>query len=372
MTQATPTGAILTPAPTGAVLTIDTAAIVANWRTLAALHAAPTAAVVKANGYGLGATTIVPPLYAAGCRHFFVAHLSEALAIRALIPDAMLAILNGLLPGAAPELAAHNIFPVLGSLAEIAEFSAEAARQSRPLPALLHIDTGMSRLGLDPDEWARLQSEPARLAGIDLRYLMTHLVAAEAPTDPLNALQLTRFQSAAAALPTTPTSLANSSGLFLGPAYRSNLARPGAALYGVNPTPGRPNPLRPVATLHVRVLQVRDVPTGAPVGYDATWRAPRPSRIATACIGYADGWPRILSNAGTAYFDGQPIPLVGRVSMDLTTYDATNAPALAAGDWLELIGPHSPVDQVAAQAQTNGYEILTSLGPRYTRIVLPA
>ena len=359
------------PAPAGAILTIHPATVVANWRALAARRARPTAAVVKADGYGLGARIVAPALHAAGCRHFFVAHLSEARAIRSLVPHSMLAVLNGLLPGAEAEHAAENILPVLGSLAEIARWSAEATRLGRMLPALLHVDTGMARLGLDPAEWARLLAEPQRLRGIDLQYLMTHLVTAELPDDPLNTLQLTRFRAASAAMPDVPTSIANSSGLFLGPDFASNLARPGAALYGINPTPGLPNPQRAAVTLHVRVLQMREVAPGDPVGYDATWRAARPSRIATACVGYADGWPRSLSNCGIAYFDGQPVPLVGRVSMDLTTYDATDVPALAVGDWLELIGPNSPVDEVARLAGTNGYEILTSLGSRYERVLAP-
>jgi alanine racemase len=167
--------------------------------------------------------------------------------------------------------------------------------------------------------------------------------------------------------PATPRSFANSSGIFLGPDFGSDLARPGAALYGVNPTPGRANPMRVAARLLVRVLQVRDVPAGASVGYNATWTAARPSRIATACIGYADGWHRSQSGRGEARFDGKGVPLVGRVSMDLTTYDATEHPGIEAGAWLELIGPdHSP-DQVAEAAGTNGYEVLTSLGRRFHR-----
>jgi alanine racemase len=355
--------------PAGAILTIDLDAIAANWRALAARHGAPTAAVVKADGYGLGAACVVPALRDAGCAHFFVAHLSEALAIRALIPDAMLAVLNGLLPGAEAEHAEYGIAPVIGSLAELARWSAQASRLDRKLPALLHVDTGMSRLGFGPVEWARLIAEPERLRGITPLYLMTHLATAEHPANPLNALQRDRFAAAAAAMPGVPTSIANSSGLFLGAGFASDLARPGAALYGVNPTPNAANPMRPAASLHVQVLQLRDIPIGEPVGYDATWHAARPSRIATACVGYADGWPRILSNRGCAYFDGQPLPLVGRVSMDLVTYDATDCPTLAAGDWLELIGPHCPVDEVARLAETNGYEILTSLGARYTRVI---
>jgi alanine racemase len=230
----------------------------------------------------------------------------------------------------------------------------------------------MARLGLTLDEVAELARSTGRLGGIDLRYAMTHLVSAEVPADPLNELQRNRFAAACAALPAAPRSFANSSGIFLGADFASDLARPGAALYGVNPTPGQPNPMQVAVRLMVRVLQARDVPAGTTVGYNATWTAQRPSRIVTACIGYADGWHRSLSGRGAALFDGQPVPLVGRVSMDLTTYDATDHPAVAAGSWLELIGPdHSP-DLVAEAAQTNGYEVLTSLGRRFHRRYRPA
>ncbi len=359
------------PSHAGGIVAIDTAALADNWRALAARHAAPTAAVVKADGYGLGATRIAPSLAAAGCRHFFVAHLQEALALRPLLPGAMLAVLNGPLPGTEAEFAANDILPVLNSLDDIARWSTLAAQLGRALPAILHIDTGMARLGLPPDEAATLTAEPHRLAGIPLRFVMTHLAAAEHRESPLNHTQATRFAAITAAFPGIPTSFANSSGIFLGEAFRSALARPGIALYGANPTPGQPNPMRPVVCLRVRVLQLREIPPGTPVGYEATWRARRPTRIATACVGYADGWPRALSNRGAAFFDGTALPLVGRVSMDLVTYDATDCPSLRPGDWLELIGPHMPLDDVAALAGTNAYEILTSLGPRYARQLLP-
>ena len=197
---------------------------------------------------------------------------------------------------------------------------------------------------------------------------MTHLVSAEAPSDPINDTQRRRFAAACAALPPCKTSFANSSGIFLGPGWGSDLARPGAALYGLNPTPGRPNPMRLTVRLRARVLQVRDVPPGAGVGYNAVWHAERPSRIATASVGYADGWHRTLSNRGAASFDDRPVPLVGRVSMDLTTYDITAHPTIGPGDWLELIGEATPPDAVAQIAGTNGYEVLTSLGGRFGRI----
>jgi alanine racemase len=357
----------------GAVLEVDLAAIVANWRLLCALHSSgPVAGVVKADAYGLGAREVVPALYAAGCRHFFVALLDEAMAIRKLVPDAMLAVLGGLIAGSEGDYRAHGIVPVLGSLAEIDALSSTARCSGSALPAILHVDTGMSRLGLDARELAVLQRDHARLAGIDLRYVMTHLVAAEVAADPLNRAQCERFAAACAGLPAARRSFANSSGIFLGDGWASDLARPGAALYGINPTPDAPNPMRPAVSLYARVLAVREVPAGAGVGYNATWRATCPTRIATAGIGYADGLHRALSNRTQAFFDGKPVPLVGRVSMDLTTFGVTEAPGVVPGGWLEIIGPSQSPDDLAASAGTNGYEVLTSLGYRFHRIYRPA
>ncbi|HSZ94547.1 MAG TPA: alanine racemase [Acetobacteraceae bacterium] len=353
----------------GAILEVDLAAVVANWQLLRAKHpSGPVAGVVKADGYGLGARPIVQALHAAGCRHFFVALLDEAVEIRALIPDALLAVLGGLITGTEADYLAHDIVPVLGSLGEIGDWATMARRTGRILPAILHIDTGMSRLGLDPRELAVLQQGHARLAGIGLRYVMTHLVASEVGTDPLNDRQRQRFADACAKLPPAPRSFANSSGIFLGPGWHSDLARPGAALYGINPTPNAPNPMGPTVRLRARVLTVRDVPPGTSVGYNATWHASGPSRIATAAIGYADGLHRSLSNRGRAFFDGTPVPLVGRVSMDLTTFDVTQAPGVVPGAWLEIIGPEQTPDDLAVAAATNAYEVLTTLGRRFHRI----
>jgi alanine racemase len=357
------------PSRAGAVLEIDLAAIAANWRFLRARHpSGPVAGVVKANAYGLGAAAVVPALHAAGCRHFFVAHLHEALAIREFAPASLIGVLNGLIPGTEPDYVAHGLTPVLGSLAEIDAWSAEARRGGEKLPAILHVDTGMSRLGLEPSGLAALRAGPSRLDGIALAYVMTHLVASEVPDDPCNEIQREKFAAACAMLPPAPRSLANSSGIFLGTGWGSDLARPGAALYGINPTPQAANPMHPVVCLRARVLSVRQIPAGASVGYNATWTASRPSRIATAAIGYADGWHRSQAGRGQAVFDGMPVPLVGRVSMDLTTFDATDHPAIMPGAWLELIGPARSPDDVAAAAGTNGYEVLTSLGHRFARV----
>ena len=361
------------PASAPAILEIDLAAVVANWRLLCRHHpSGAVAGVVKADGYGLGAQHVAPALYAAGCRHFFVALLDEALAIRAGLPGAMVAVLGGPLPGSEPDYTANDITPVLNNLAELDAWAATARQSGRSLPGLLHVDTGMSRLGLDPRELGILQADHTRLAGIDLRYVMTHLVSSEDPDDPLNHRQAERFARACAGLPPAARSFANSSGIFLGAAWGSDLARPGAALYGINPTPGRPNPMRQTVRLTARVLAVRDISPGDSVGYNATWRAGQPSRIATIGVGYADGWHRSLSGRGTAIFDGTPLPLVGRVSMDLTTFDATDHPAVQPGSMLELLGPTQTPDDVAAAAGTNGYEVLTSLGRRFHRVYRPA
>ncbi len=351
----------------GATLTIDLPAIVANWRDLAARGApGAVAGVVKADAYGLGAAEVGPALRAAGCRHFFVALLAEGIALRAAIgPGAMIGVLGGFAPG---EDGDAGLTPVLNSLGDITAHAAAGRAAGVARRAILHVDTGMARLGLDQRELALLSADHDRLTGLDLLYVMTHLACADEPANPMNAAQAARFADACAGLPKLRRSIANSSGLFLGAGFASDLARPGCALFGINPTPGHPNPMRPVMRLDAPVLQVRDILAGTPVGYGATWTASRPSRIATVAAGYADGYLRSLSGRAMADFDGRPVPLVARVSMDLTTFDVTDLPQIAPGDRLTLIGGDgcSP-DEVGAMAGTIGYEVLTSLGARYLR-----
>ncbi|MGC9271216.1 alanine racemase [Acidiphilium sp.] len=354
------------PAPT---LTIDVGAVVANWRLLCARHTGETAAVVKADAYGLGAALIAPALAAAGCRRFFVATTDEAFALRRTLPAAWIAVLNGCPPGLEADALAHNISPVLNSLADCARWQAAARKSGRRPSALLHIDTGMSRLGLDAAECATLLAEPGRLDGINLNYIMTHLVAAEDPNALSNQRQAAHFAAIAARFPGIGTSITNSSGIFLGPNFATDLARPGIALYGGNPTPHAPNPMRPVITLSAPILQIRAINAGDTVGYNASWRAGRPSLIATIGVGYADGLPRSLAGRLTARHHDRVIPLVGRVSMDLMTFDITDNPDLTQGTPLELIGPGHDIDAIAAEAGTIPYEILTSLGRRYRRVV---
>lgn len=349
-----------------ALLEIDLGAIAANWKTLDATHPGETAGVVKADAYGLGAAQVAPVLAAAGCKIFFTAHLQEAVALRALLPGVRIAVLNGLMPHAAADFRAHNITPVLGSLQEVMLWHAEARGQGAVLPCFLHLETGMNRLGLTGAELARLREDKSLLDGVRVDYVMTHLLAADAPGDAVNELQAKRFYDVALQFPGARKSLANSSGMFLGPLFHTGLARPGAALYGINPTPGERNPMRDVVRLSAPILQIHDIQPGESVGYSGVWRAARQSRVATVGVGYADGYHRILTNSATAYFDDTPVPLVGRVSMDLTTFDVTDVPANP-GDRLELIGPHHGPDALALEARTNGYEILTSLGRRYQR-----
>jgi alanine racemase len=356
----------------GALLTIDLAAIRANYRLLRErLNGATCAAVVKADAYGLGARPVATALVDADCRHFFVAHLDEGVALRPNLPtDVELFVLHGAPPGTEADCLEHGLIPVLNGLEQVDGWTALARERGRALPAILQIDTGMSRLGLSPRELDAVTAEPGRLDGIDLRYVMSHLACAEQQDQPMNAGQLARFHAARERLPAAPASFANSSGIFLGAGYHFDLARPGAALYGVAPVAGRPNPMRPVIRLEGRVIQVRDIGAGDLVGYGATWRAAAPARIATVAVGYADGFPRTLSNRAVAYAGDTAVPLVGIVSMDTVTFDVSSLPESEVpkpGGTVELIGERHPVDALAREAGTIGYEILTSLGGRYSR-----
>ena len=370
--------AISRAGPGGGVglLTIDLGAIADNYRRLCR-QAAPTAcaAVVKANAYGLGIDAVAPVLWQAGARTFFVALPDEALTLRALLSDARIGVLGGLLPGSAEAMAAGGIWPVLNHLGEVAAWGALADRRgSPPLPAFLHIDTDMNRLGLPPDEQSRLAADPGLLSGIDLRGILSHLACADDAGSPMTAAQAESFRKALTALPQAPSSLANSSGLFRKAASGFDLARPGMALYGLNPTPEQPNPMRPVVGLTVPILQVRHVDSPMTVGYGAKHKIAQAAKIITIPVGYADGLLRFLSNSGVVWLAGRPAPIVGRVSMDLVTADVTGIPEdlTAPGQPVELLGPNQDADALAHAAGTIGYEILTSLGTRYRRQYLPA
>ena len=356
----------------GAILTIDLGAIAANYgRLQSALAGVECAAVVKADAYGLGVARVAPILRQAGCRQFFVATFDEGVELRGILGgEAEIAIFNGLPKGAAADCRRHRLSPVLNSLAEIDELAAFARASGSSQTAILHCDTGMNRLGLDGGEVDALADRPERLEGIDVCAVMSHLACAEAPDHPLNRNQLARFGRCRARLPAAPASLVNSSGIFLGAEYHFDLARPGVALFGVNPTPGQPNPMREVVCLQARVLQVRDVDSPQTVGYGATHRITSPRRIATISMGYADGFPRSLSDRGRVACGDATAPVIGRVSMDMSVIDVggLGPQACQRGDLVTVIGGPRPIETVAAEADTIAYEILTRLGRRHKRV----
>jgi alanine racemase len=366
--------ALSDPSEAGGVLTIDLAAIAANWRMLAGMTVpAECAAVVKAGAYGCGLDQVTRTLAKAGCKTFFVADVAEGRQVRAAAPEAVIYILNGVLPDTAPALAEAHLRPVINSIGELAEWDGFVSASNWRGGAALHVDTGMNRLGLTAQEAAavapRVQSK-----SIVLTLLMSHLACADTPDHPMNAQQMRRFGEVRAVFGGVPASLANSAGIFHGAAAHCELVRPGIALYGGNPVLGRPNPLRPVVDLKGRIVQIRTVQPGETVGYGADWTAARPSRVAIIAVGYGDGYMRVAATAGRAATNvviaGKACPLVGRVSMDLMAADITDVPTgnVRRGDLATLIGEGVDIDAVASLWGTIGYEVLTSLGRRYHRV----
>jgi alanine racemase len=356
---------------TGGTLTVDLDAVEANWRALARqLLTVECAAVVKANAYGLGLEPVTTKLVKAGCKTFFVADIAEARRVRARAREAAIYVLNGFTPEAASAFAELNAQPVINSTTELAEWDAFVAAQNWRGGAALHIDTGMNRLGITADEAAALAPR-AQTENHGITLLMSHLACAEIADHPLTANQIRLFRELRMLYHGIPASLVNSSGIFLGDSAHFDLARPGAALYGINPTPNRDNPMQSVVELTGRILQVRTVSQGETVGYGAAWKARRASRIAIAALGYADGIMRSGSGvdaraSGAAVVAGKRCPIVGAISMDLTCIDVTeiaDAP-VQRGDTATFIGKDLLVDEVAASAGTIAYEILTRLGPR--------
>ena len=355
----------------GAILSIDLLAIRKNYRLLRnRLNAVSLAAVVKADGYGLGAKQISQALAHEGCQIFFVAHLSEGIALRSVLPEAEIHILNGLLPNALEVYRENSLIPVLCCLGDLSTWKIFSKNAS--LPCDIHLDTGMLRLGIPISELSILENQPHLLEGLNVRFVISHLASADDAGSEQNLFQLRALKRARKVLPMGQISIANSSGIFLGSDYHLDLARPGAALYGLNPTPSKQNPMNQAVTLKGRILQIRDAEPGETVGYNATHIVKKRSKIATVSVGYADGYPRSLSNNVSGIIDSISVPLLGRISMDLITFDVTAAPEAKRqpGQLIELIGPNNPVDEIANAAGTIGYEILTSLGRRYHRIYI--
>lgn len=359
----------------GAWLTIDLKALMANYRLFDEKTgtSCDVAAIVKANAYGLGVKPVADTLYSCGARSFFVATLEEALELKAHLDEqnskiTRLAILGGLFHGCEQDYSAHNLSPVLNSLDEIERWQKQAAKTQHPLPAIIHFDTGMNRLGLGPRETQTLLDDPDKLDGLDVQMIMSHFACADEKDHPMTEAQFEQFDQLAKAFPETVKSLANSSGIFRTSKHHYELVRPGMAMYGLNPTPEKINPMTPVISLETRILQTRNARRDSTIGYSATYRFKKDTAVATVALGYADGFLRALSNKGTLYYKGQPCPIIGRVSMDLVTVDISGLEQKPEpGEIMEVIGLHQTADDLASAAGTIGYEILTDLGRRYHR-----
>ena len=352
-------------------LTIDLAALGRNYRKLVSMLAPVRAgAVVKADAYGLGAERVAATLYGEGCRHFFVAQFVEAVRLRpTLAHDAQIFVLNGLQPGNEIAGAERGIVPVLNSLAQWRQWSATARMLKRCLPAVLQFDTGMSRLGFPREERAELAAALGDGSNVEILFIMSHLASADDMESDQNGEQLAEMSRIADEFPGLDMSFANSGGVFLGDAYHGVLARPGIALYGGAPNNGEANPMEPVVSLDVAVVQTRTVPAGTKVGYGGAHVTQREMRLATIAAGYADGLPRTLSDRGAVYVNGIRLPIVGRVSMDSVTVDVSALPegTLTLGSLVEVLGPNQTLEDIAGDAGTISYEILTALGDRYDR-----
>lgn len=359
----------------GGVLTVDLDAIIANWRKLEKTAVpAECSAVIKADAYGCGTAQVAQALNKAGCKTFFVATIEEARTARAALPDATIYVLGGYFQNTGEHYAKINCRPVIGDLNELAEWDVFCRRTGWSGGAAIHIDTGMNRLGLT---LAEAQAIIPRINAGDhgITLVMSHLVSAEQLNSPVNARQLAAFRGIASEFSGVPAALANSSGIFLGAPFQFDLVRPGAALYGVNPTPEADNPMQPVVDLKARIVQVRTIERGESVGYGGTWTARRPTKLAIIAVGYADGYFRAASsNDGTRGAEvivaGKRCPVAGRVSMDLIAIDITDLPPNAArrGHLVTLLGEGITVDELAHHFGTIGYEVLTSLGHRYARV----
>jgi alanine racemase len=352
-------------------LDIDLAALVRNWKLLKATHLGQDcSAVVKADAYGLGVDHVAAALADAGCRHFFVATLDEAIHLRQVLTSQFIYVFNGVQAGEETGFLDYNILPVLNNMPQFERWEA-AAQSVEAAGSVLHADTGMHRLGFSLDEAEKLAMEPERLAKAQVRMVMSHLACASEPEHPMNGQQLQSFTHIRKCFPTLTASFANSAGIFMHKRFHHELGRPGCALYGINPYhQARPTPVEAVVQLSAPVLQRHRVSAqDAAVGYGATPIA-EGSELATLAIGYADGLPRNLTDGkACVWFGDHAAPIVGRISMDLITVDVSHVPAELCqnGERASIIGPKQDVNQLAECAGTIGYEILTGLKARITR-----
>ena len=358
-------------------LTINLKAIKDNWQLLnARLGVTNCGAVVKTNAYGLGAIPVARVLLAAGCRTLFVATMDEAIELREQVTDKyQLVVFGGMAYNSYADCVHYNILPVLTTVRHLSLWAQSCRKANRQWPCIIKVDTGMHRFGLSLNEIYAHLDDTHLLNQCSPVMLMSHLACADDPEAPLNTCQLESFSSivdkARELFPAIKASLANSSGIFLGPRYFFDTARPGIALYGGNPTPYRANPMQPVVSLQLPVAQITVVNSGETVGYGGDFTASGDRKIATVLGGYADGLPRCLGGRGYGYYCGYRVPMIGRISMDATAFDISVVPdneLSAKLGAIEILGEHQSVDQLACQADTIHCEILTKLGRRFRRL----
>lgn len=353
-------------------LTINLAAIGKNYRTLCKkAQGTKVASVVKANAYGLGVAKVAPVLAKEGCRDFFVATIDEAIELRRILQKENIYAFNGAVDKQQKLCRKFNIIPVLNSMYQVNIFRQYSETEGEKTSVAIHLDTGMNRLGIRREGEIEELAENYKAWGLDIKFIMSHLSCADEKNHPMNKSQLQTFKEYKKLFAAKKLSLANSAGIFLGKNYHFDMVRPGISLYGGKPNNScAKNPMKNVARLTSRVLQIEQIDRKGAVGYGATHSLAKGAKIATVAVGYADGYLRSLSNRGICYIGDIAVPVVGRVSMDLITLDVSNVPdkMLTQGAEVELIGDNIPVDVVAGKAGTISYEILTSLGGRYKRV----
>jgi len=354
------------------ILEINLARVVENYKTMSKSikTGCIVAPVVKANGYGLGAAPISESLYKSGCKAFCVAYVEEAIQIREKIPSAEIYVFHGVQQSDLEIAHRKNLIPVLNDLYQIELWNSYAAKNNKKLPAVIHVDTGMGRLGLTESNIEKIANNEDFCSFIDIKYIMSHPSCADDPERKENAKQLEELKKISALFPDTKISFANSAAIMLGNEYHFDMVRPGCSLYGINPMPSKPTPVQQVATLKAEVIQIRNIEKDQAISYSGRYQAKKGDRIATVLCGYADGYLRCLTGKGSAHFEGMRLPIVGTVTMDMVMIDISKVPEnrLQYMNYVELLGDHITVDELAQSANTIGYEILTSLGNRFKRV----
>lgn len=341
-------------------LIINTNALAENYKTLNRPNT-ECAAVVKADGYGLGVHTVTKTFAKAGCKRFFVAHLSEAIAVRDFMKKNKVYVFHGIRKNEAKIFIENNIIPVINNFAELEIWSKAAKNLGKKLPLVVHIDTGMNRLGFSFSDLDNLYEKLSDIKGLfEIDFFMSHLACADDLTHEMNGVQLNKVNKIKDLFGGHKLSLANSSGIFLGSKFHFEILRPGIALYGGNPTPSKKNPMKNVINLTSRIMNIRTIDSKSTVGYGGEHSVSKGSKIATVPFGYADGYLRSSKKTFVA-INGKRANVVGRVSMDMITVDVSNIDAVKSGDAVEIIGDNISIDELASSAGTISYEILTGL-----------